>query len=291
LGNLHVKWKFVAAEISDNIILGIDFLEYFGAVIDLLRYALKINGESIPATCVVSEGGQSSQVCILTVGKRTVVPPNSMKILKANSNKTTKSDLVIHPNDLKGLLIPSFIGKEGQCFYAVVKNGTEKYITLKKGYDMGIGLEIDNLIPLDETDRFPDCSSMASFVNNMGCHIETDKISNNSSGLPSCGSDKISDRLNSVNLPTPLTQGYDQQDTDRFSDKTHANQSILKCKSPMEDDNVPIKATIGYSVRIIHSKDTNGSHQQSWTSCDRLPASDSSEGKEVKLPDHLTDLY
>ena len=181
--------------------------------------------------------------------------------------------------------------KKGQCFYTVVRNGTERYITLKKGCDMEIGLEIDNLIHLDETDRLSNSSSEASSLNNMSCHIETDRLSNNPVGLPSCGSDRTSDRLHSVNLPTPLTQDYDQQGTDRFSDRILANQSILKWKNPVDDDNIPIKATIGYSVRIVHSRDTNGSHQKSWTNCDKLPVSDLSEDKEVKLPDPLTDLY
>ncbi|VDI08357.1 Hypothetical predicted protein [Mytilus galloprovincialis] len=40
IGKLKSKWRFVTANINDNIILGIDFLEKFGAVIDMANYTL-----------------------------------------------------------------------------------------------------------------------------------------------------------------------------------------------------------------------------------------------------------
>jgi hypothetical protein len=41
----------VVADISDDIILGIDVLEHFHAIIDLANYSIRINQESIPALC------------------------------------------------------------------------------------------------------------------------------------------------------------------------------------------------------------------------------------------------
>ncbi|CAC5419836.1 unnamed protein product [Mytilus coruscus] len=57
IGKLKSKWRFVTANIND-IILGIDFLENFGAVIDMTNYTVCINNEAIPAVCLVGNEGE-----------------------------------------------------------------------------------------------------------------------------------------------------------------------------------------------------------------------------------------
>ncbi|CAC5372749.1 unnamed protein product [Mytilus coruscus] len=49
IGSSTVKWEMVVAEITDNLILGIDFLESQKAVIDLTDYSIKLKGEKNPS--------------------------------------------------------------------------------------------------------------------------------------------------------------------------------------------------------------------------------------------------
>ncbi|VDH91344.1 Hypothetical predicted protein [Mytilus galloprovincialis] len=97
VGKLKVKWRFVAAEITDKVILGIDFLEHFKAIIDLGNYTVQINQDLIPAICLGNKEGKISHVYRVTVGRKTVVPLQSMKVLKIEIDRTPNSDIIIQP--------------------------------------------------------------------------------------------------------------------------------------------------------------------------------------------------
>ncbi|VDI08571.1 Hypothetical predicted protein [Mytilus galloprovincialis] len=117
VGKLKVKWRFVAAEITD-----------------------KSNGRE----------------------RKQLFHTQSMKVLKIEIDRTPKSDIIIQPNyELKGLLTPNVVLKIGQEVSTVVRNGSNKFVTLKGGLKFGIGTEIECAIPLtdvDELDRFSDKS-------------------------------------------------------------------------------------------------------------------------------------
>ncbi|VDI64392.1 Hypothetical predicted protein [Mytilus galloprovincialis] len=182
VGKLKVKWRFVAAEITDKVILGIDFLEHFKAIIDLGNYTVQINQDLIPAICLGNKEGKISHVYRVTVGRKTVVPPQSMKVLKIEIDRTPNSDIIIQPNyELKGLLTPNVVLKIGQEVSTVVRNGSNKFVTLKGGLKFGIGTEIECTIPLtdvNELDRFSD-KSLNNFEPYFVTHqaAEADRIS------------------------------------------------------------------------------------------------------------------
>ncbi|CAG2200320.1 unnamed protein product [Mytilus edulis] len=181
VGKLKVNWRFVAAEITDKVILGIDFLEHFKAIIDLGNYTVQINQDLIPAICLGNKHdkeGKISHVYRVTVGRKTVVPPQSMKVLKIEIDRTPKSDIILQPNyELKGLLTPNVVLKICREVSTVVRNGSNKFVTLKGGLKFGIGTEIECAIPLtdvDELDRFSD-KSFNNFVTDQAA--EADRIS------------------------------------------------------------------------------------------------------------------
>ncbi|CAG2200305.1 unnamed protein product [Mytilus edulis] len=182
VGKLKVKWRFVAAEITDKVILGIDFLEHFKAIIDLGNYTVQINQDLIPAICLGNKEGKISHVYRVTVGRKTVVPPQSMKVLKIEIDRTPNSDIIIQPNyELKGLLTPNVVLKIGQEVSTVVRNGSNKFVTLKGGLKFGIGTEIECTIPLtdvNELDRFSD-KSLNNFEPSFVTHqaAEADRVS------------------------------------------------------------------------------------------------------------------
>ncbi|CAG2245689.1 unnamed protein product [Mytilus edulis] len=182
VGKLKVKWRFVAAEITDKVILGIDFLEHFKAIIDLGNYTVQINQDLIPAICLGNKEVKILHVYRVTVGRKTVVPPQSMKVLKIEIDRTPNSDIIIQPNyELKGLLTPNVVLKIGQEVSTVVRNGSNKFVTLKGGLKFGIGTEIECTIPLtdvNELDRFSD-KSLNNFEPSFVTHqaAEADRVS------------------------------------------------------------------------------------------------------------------
>ncbi|CAC5419026.1 unnamed protein product [Mytilus coruscus] len=188
-GKLKVKWRFVAADITDKIILGIDFLEHFKAIIDLDNYTVQINQDLILAICLGNKEGKISHVYRVTVGRKTVVPPQSMKVLRMEIDRTPISDIVIQPNyELKGLLTPNVVLKIGQQVSTVVRNGSNKFVTLKGGLKFEIGTEIECAIPLtdvNELDRFSD-KSLNDFKPCLGTYqaAEADRISDSLTAVP-----------------------------------------------------------------------------------------------------------
>ncbi|CAG2197087.1 unnamed protein product [Mytilus edulis] len=234
VGKLKVKWRFVAAEITDKVILGIDFLEHFKAIIDLGNYTVQINQDLIPAICLGDKEGKISHVYRVTVGRKTVVPPQSMKVLKIEIDRTPKSDIIIQPNyELKGLLTPNVVLKIGQEVSTVVRNGSNKFVTLKGGLKFGIGTEIECAIPLtdvDELDRFSD-KSFNDFVTHQVA--QADRISDSlTTGSESNENSNIGSQAHTI-----------------LSIKADKNHSHAEVSSQDFDKNMPDRV----SVKQVHS--------------------------------------
>lgn len=47
IGQIKIKWNMVVADITDDVILGIDFLEHQKAGINLTDYSIELRGEKI----------------------------------------------------------------------------------------------------------------------------------------------------------------------------------------------------------------------------------------------------
>ena len=128
LGSLKAKWKLVVADISDDIILDIDVLEHFHAIIDLANYSIRINQESIPALCLKNRYGSSSTVYRVSIGRRVIVPPNSMKVAKVQLDKNPDQDLAVQPGyNLKGLPTPNLLLKQSTGMQTILRNSTNNY--------------------------------------------------------------------------------------------------------------------------------------------------------------------
>ena len=50
IGRTNLQWNMLMAEITDKVILGLDFLEANKAIVDHGQYSIHINGEMIQAT-------------------------------------------------------------------------------------------------------------------------------------------------------------------------------------------------------------------------------------------------
>ena len=143
----------VVADITDDVILGIDFLEHQKAVINLTDYSIELRGEKIPSTVISTEHEKKMKIYRVKLAKRTVVPPYSDKISVAEFDETPDNDIVLQPTEfMKGLLIPNMICQGRKQVSIMLRNPNEDYKTLKCGYYIGIGIEACQIMDDDETE-------------------------------------------------------------------------------------------------------------------------------------------
>ncbi|CAC5415384.1 unnamed protein product [Mytilus coruscus] len=250
----YTDYLEVTTNITDKVILGIDFLEHFKAIIDLGNYTVQINQDLIPAICLGNKEGKISHVYRVTVGRKTVVPPQSMKVLKMEIDRTPISDIVIQPNyELKGLLTPNVVLKIGQQVSTVVRNGSNKFVTLKGELKFGIGTEIECAIPLTDVNELDRCSdkSFNDFKPCLGTYQAAE-------------ADRISDSLTAV----PVTK--------ENSSKVPSEHSILSIKADH-----------------IHSHAEVSSQNLDKTMSDRVSVKQTHSFKDINelIPKHIQDLY
>ena len=69
IGSSTVKWDMVVAEITDNLILGIDFLESQKAIIDLTDYSIKLKGEKVPSFMTSNRQDQQMKIYRIKIKK------------------------------------------------------------------------------------------------------------------------------------------------------------------------------------------------------------------------------
>ena len=61
MGNNNIKWNVIVADISDSVLLGIDFLDHHQISIDLNTYCLKMKNEYLESVSISTEKKQHSK--------------------------------------------------------------------------------------------------------------------------------------------------------------------------------------------------------------------------------------
>lgn len=85
-GTRSFTWDFCAAPMTDDVILGLDFLEGQNTIINLKHTALHIDGQALAAELVPGEQMKESRVLIR---KGISVSPNSVMTLAATLEYTS----------------------------------------------------------------------------------------------------------------------------------------------------------------------------------------------------------
>jgi transposase InsO family protein len=138
----------VVGPISDDLLLGFDFLEANQATIDLPRCLLQLGPQKkVAATMIRMEGRQGVQIARVVVAKKVVAPPNSLVQVPVKLQSTSKQDFVI-----EGLTVPNNplmsagIVKGGSTTVVTFLNDSNHYFTLKKGHECGVAVELDKVV-------------------------------------------------------------------------------------------------------------------------------------------------
>jgi len=146
IGKTETKWRVIVANITDSVILGLDVLKHVKAVINLVDYEVAINGEIIPASIKDEKGGQI-KVCRVELSRKVVVPPQTEVQLEAKLHGNCNGDVIVQPTTkLKGLLMPNILTSAKEQIPVILRNTTDKFITIKKQSQVGTATEIASIV-------------------------------------------------------------------------------------------------------------------------------------------------
>ena len=156
IGQLSYCWDVIAAPISDDMLLGLDFLEAHQAVVDLPGNIVRLEGNDVSASMLRCGAGKDIHVCRVEVSKRITVPPYSLRHVPVRLTSSQEVDFVIEPQDsVKGLLMGAGIVHGGHHAQAAFLNDSSRFVTLKPGISCGTSVELDCVAEDPENDWIP----------------------------------------------------------------------------------------------------------------------------------------
>ena len=146
LGERKYFWVVVEADISDALILGIDFLRRYQCKIYLGSSVLEMgDGEKIHA----SMRGQYSRVYHVSrvlVAKRISVPPLSVRYVETPFENPADVLLAVDSHSRQDLFIPSVLLNGSTNAQLCLMNMTDHYVGLKRNVELGCAMEMDIMV-------------------------------------------------------------------------------------------------------------------------------------------------
>jgi hypothetical protein len=135
------------------LLLGLDFLENHDTVIDLKSYTVLIDSWEIPIKQIKDKELKKASIYKVSVQKRTVIPPNTMKFVKLKTDIPCQEILAIQPQNMHNeLLCPNSVISPDNP-YDTVRNLSSRYITVKKNAELGVGIEVDEICDSDRENQ------------------------------------------------------------------------------------------------------------------------------------------
>ena len=173
LGSNTYKWDIYIAEMGDLCLLGLDFLHHHSVDIKLSFHSIEIKGEEIFAS-LVKTPETSIKISRVMLKKRTLVPPNSIKVVTGKSEHNLDGDVILQPiNKHDCVLMPrSAVHVNDKEVHIQMTNPTDNFVTLKKGYSIGYLEEVSAIF--DSSEATADEKSADSSVRR--CSISPERI-------------------------------------------------------------------------------------------------------------------
>lgn len=151
IGKTDLQLNMLVADINDEMILGLDFLNLNKAIVDYGQYTMNLNQEVILASDMSSNEGGSTRVYRVTVARTTVISPHTAQFIQAELNEKPNVDIVIQPSStLDRILSPNCLCRPNKEVFLLVRNPSDNKVTLKKKQLFGSGIEAHNLIEDDQ---------------------------------------------------------------------------------------------------------------------------------------------
>ena len=160
IGASEYVWDVYVAPLTDNCILGIDFLRSHEGEISLKRNTLTLNDKRIKGRVRFQSPLTDAPVMRrVTLGRKVVIPPNSVIQVKAHLSSAAAGVYMINAPAYshKGVMIPYSVvevpvGAEGSLsgktpVVLSFLNYSDRYVYLKKGHIIGNTEEVDTVGP------------------------------------------------------------------------------------------------------------------------------------------------
>lgn len=156
IGKSEFKIDLCVAPITDDLLLGIDFLAPNKSIIDFAEETVTVKETITPAEIKRNPSGAIFMKRVETT-RNTIVPPNSVKYFQARIIKPVHKNtcVVFQPeNDIEGLQFPAVLVKNKAEFPLHVINLTDKYITVPRATSIGTVMEAVEVLDedLDDSD-------------------------------------------------------------------------------------------------------------------------------------------
>ena len=146
-GSQSQKWNVLVASIKDPLIIGIDFLCHFGAILDFDKNIFGLNKVSTEITEMRNEEGVHFEKCKVKLAKKISVPPMSILRTTAFTSIPGIGEMVIvSSGNNKGLLLPNTLVNSDVTVPIQLVNDTDSQIVLRQGHVLGYAVTCDVII-------------------------------------------------------------------------------------------------------------------------------------------------
>ncbi len=147
LGRNDYSEDVIVAPIQDDMLLGLDFMLKHGLSINLPGAKIILGEEEIPM--IINQSEKPSKVSRITVTKRSVIPPNSVRLVPCH-NSQPSTQFLFEPKQDSEIVVPRTLhyGHEEPHICAI--NLSNKNVVLKRGLCMGNGHEVTLATPVNE---------------------------------------------------------------------------------------------------------------------------------------------
>ena len=254
IGAETFNWKLYVAPITDQCIIGLDFLKATGAVIDLENGTLTLNNNTTPAIYKTTTDGDRYKVSRVIAPRKIVVPPHTAVRCKVSLEKPIAEDVHIQPN-LKlapKLAIPHSL-VSGTEPTVTILNLTDFFATVKKDQVVGFASQVFEVTDNDsqtpplvdyevqsDTDDDDDYISASEEVPNLRDDSETED-------------EDFSCRKLTSELPEHLQDMFEKSSSGLSSEEKQQFQALL---SDYQDVFAKNDNDLGCFVGITHRIDT-----------------------------------
>ena len=138
LGDRDYKAPLYVADITDDMLLGIDFFDQFGVVIDFARCELHVQGDVIQAHIVRDTKRKLHAVSRVTTNHKIRLEPQTVSRMKIPVEQEQKETFLFSPApDASESLMPCTFNSKGKNAVAQFVNDTSNAIFVEKGTVLG----------------------------------------------------------------------------------------------------------------------------------------------------------
>ena len=147
IGSTVHTHNWAVGPISDNAILGLDFLLDRDAVIDLKLGTVCLNGITTSAELLRGRNGATRRVCNAVVAQATTIPAFSVHLVSVGLSSPNGSQFMTNPALLSDLMVtPSLLDGESLENYVEVINDSSHSVSLSPGRILSSASEVDSIL-------------------------------------------------------------------------------------------------------------------------------------------------